>query len=130
MDENRCEESNTGIHLNIRRMTGQLSEAAASTSDSRSLAFIRGCQAERSHCGRMRNATKSAICAHAEALSKPSGIGERGSLKNCAMSRRSGGGADLLLQRFTYKLEQRLRRRIVQQAEILVKLAVVGFLGR
>src|SRR5437660_4413687 len=41
---------------------------------------------------------------------------------------RSGGGADLLLQRLTYKLEQSLRRRIVRQAEILVQLAVVGFL--
>src|SRR5205823_3722600 len=43
---------------------------------------------------------------------------------------RSGGGVDLLLQRLTYKLEQRLRRRIIRQAEVLVSLAVVGFLGR
>ena len=40
------------------------------------------------------------------------------------------GGADLLLQRLIHKLKQRLRRRIVRQAEILVKFAVVGFLGR
>ena len=40
------------------------------------------------------------------------------------------GGADLLLQRLIHKVEQRLRRRIVRQAEILVKFAVVGFLGR
>src|SRR5205807_6998136 len=51
-------------------------------------------------------------------------------LRDVAAQRRSGGGADLLLQRLAYKLEQRLRRRIVRQAEILVKLAVVGFLGR
>src|SRR6266496_5721451 len=38
------------------------------------------------------------------------------------------GGADLVLQRLIHKLKQRLRRRIVRQAEILVKFAVVGFL--
>src|SRR6266699_3128313 len=37
------------------------------------------------------------------------------------------GGADLLLQRLIHKLKQRLRWRIVRQAEILVKFAVVGF---
>src|SRR5437773_10356955 len=40
------------------------------------------------------------------------------------------GGTDLLLQRLIHKLKQRLCRRIVRQAEILVKFAVVGFLGR
>ena len=39
------------------------------------------------------------------------------------------GGADLLLQRLIRKLKQRLRRRIVRPAEILVKFAVVGILG-
>src|ERR1051325_8082420 len=41
-----------------------------------------------------------------------------------------GDGAWLLLQHLIHKLEQRLRRRIVRQAEILVQFAVVGFLGR
>ena len=40
------------------------------------------------------------------------------------------GSAALLFQCLIHKLEQRLRRRNVRQAEILVKLAVVGFLGR
>ena len=40
------------------------------------------------------------------------------------------GSAALLFQCLIHKLEQRLRRRNVRQAEILVKLAVVGVPGR
>src|SRR5439155_18362495 len=39
------------------------------------------------------------------------------------------GGVDLLLQRLIHKPEQRFRRRIVRQAGVLVKFAVVGILG-
>ena len=35
----------------------------------------------------------------------------------------------LILQRFTNELEQRLRRRIIRQAEVVVELGVVGVLG-
>ena len=41
----------------------------------------------------------------------------------------SWSGQILLLQRFTNELEQRLRRRIIRQAEVVVELGVVGFLG-
>jgi hypothetical protein len=35
----------------------------------------------------------------------------------------------VLLQRFTNELEQRLRRRIIRQAKVVVELGVIGFLG-
>src|SRR5437867_164051 len=41
----------------------------------------------------------------------------------------SWSGQILLLQRFSNELEQRLRRRIIRQAEVVVELGVVGFPG-
>src|SRR5881397_1520956 len=41
----------------------------------------------------------------------------------------SWSGQILLLQRFTNELEQRLRRRIIREAEVVVEPRVVGFLG-
>src|SRR5437867_365256 len=53
-------------------------------------------------------------------------------LTSSAMGRKafplsSSPNVALLLQCLIHKFEQRLRRRIVRQAEILVELAVVGF---
>ena len=44
-------------------------------------------------------------------------------------TRNSCSGQILLLQRISNELEQRLRRRIIRQAEVVVELGVVGFLG-
>src|SRR5438552_9687375 len=41
----------------------------------------------------------------------------------------SWSGQILLFQRFSDELEQRLRRRIIRQTEIVVELRVVDFLG-